>query len=58
MNYSCQEEYDQAMQWQAEYEAEMEAQQAEAEAEAESELSCCGTRITDTWLCVECWEHC
>lgn len=24
----------------------------------DEELSCCGTRITDTWLCVECWEHC
>jgi hypothetical protein len=33
---------------------QMEAEQAEAE----SELSCCWTRITDTWLCVECGEHC
>lgn len=54
MNYSCQEEYDYAMQWEAEYEAQMQAEQEEAE----SEQSCCWTRITDTWLCVECWEHC
>lgn len=54
MNYSCQEEYEHDMNCQWQYEAEALAEQEEAE----SELSCCWTRITDTGLCVECWEHC
>lgn len=33
MNYSCQEEYQEAINAEAEYEMEMEAQQAEAEQE-------------------------
>ena len=37
MNYSCQEEYQEAINTEAEYEMQMEAEQAEAEEEA----SCC-----------------
>jgi hypothetical protein len=59
-NYSCQEEYNEAMEAEAQHEAEMEAMEAEAEqaeAEAEQDTWCCGSPPDESGLCPACREH-